>query len=82
MNMKMTFDEFKQKLLDKFGAGKVRFREVGANGWTSVDDVLAGRKGGNDGPHWCDACPIPATGRMLGTYDFNSEMAEFFVEVS
>lgn len=73
---KMTFEEFKSRLFTKFG--KVHFREEGKYGWTSVEDILDKHPGGRSGPHWCDASPIPATQWLLGSYNFNTETAEFY----
>jgi len=72
----MTFEEFKATLTERYG--KVRFTEAGANGWTSVEDLLNKRPGSASGPHWCDAAPIPGTGHLLGTYDFVANQGTFF----
>jgi hypothetical protein len=73
----MTFEEFKASLNSRF-EGKVIFNEVGKHGWTSVEDILDKKPGGNPGPHWCDAAPIPRNGRLLGNYNFNTGIAEFY----
>lgn len=72
----ITFEEFKSTLDQRFG--RVRYDEHGQNGWTSVDDILEKKPGGRPGPHWCDAAPIPSTGTLVGTYDFNTGEATFF----
>lgn len=77
----MTFEEFEAKLVAKFGEKGVRFREHGKHGWTSLDQLPEKLSFGNPGPHWCDASPIPATQRLLGTYNFNTKTAMFFVEL-
>jgi glucose/arabinose dehydrogenase len=75
----MTFEEFKSTLTARFG--RVAFDERGKHGWTSVEDILDRKPGGTPGPHWCDAAPIPRTQRLLGTYDFNSAVATFFIDL-
>lgn len=76
----MTADEFRATLTQKTG-GKVRFVEVGKNGWTTVEDALGGRPGGRPGPHWIDAAPIPRTQRLLARYDCLTGEATFFCDL-
>lgn len=80
--MLMTFEAFKQALVLLRGTENVRFQETGKHGWTSVEDILDGKPSGRPGPHWCDASPIPRTQKLLGTYDFISGRATFFVDVN
>ncbi len=84
----MSFDAFKDRLHRKVGGHEtwhdqrisISFREVGKHGWTSVEDILDKKPGGQSGPHWCDAAPIPCGQWLLGKYDFNAGVATFFVK--
>lgn len=72
----VSFEEFKNVLNQRFG--RVLYNEIGKNGWTSLDSVLAGNPTSKPGPHWCEASAIPRTQRLLARYDFNTLTATFF----
>jgi hypothetical protein len=73
----MSFEQFKDVLTNKYG--RVNFRECGKHGWTSVEDILDRKPGGNPGPHWCDAAnPKPNSTHLFGRYNFNTSIATFF----
>lgn len=79
----MTFEEFKSQLTERYGK-RIIFREVGANGWTSIAVDQNGLKliPANPGPHWCDVSFVPPSGgyndKLVGKYDFNKNIATFF----
>lgn len=81
MKIEISFEEFKSRLTEKFGVRGVLFDEHGKHGWTSVENILDGKPGGNPGPHWCDAAPNPRQQNLLGNYNFNTGIATFFVEI-
>lgn len=77
----ITFEQFKATLIDKFGEKNIHFREQGQHGWSRIEISNSEQltmSHGNPGPHWCDASPIPATQKLLGTYNFNSKTGKFF----
>lgn len=73
----MTFEEFKAAIASRFGKNVI-YDERGKHGWTGVESILDGKPVSNPGPHWCDAAPIPRNGRLLGNYNFNTGIAEFY----
>jgi hypothetical protein len=80
----MNIEDFKSKLITKFGKDNVRFDEFGKYGWTSIepDDKIGIRlQPGNSGPHWIDASPVPRTQYLLATLNVNTGEARFFVPI-
>lgn len=74
----ISFDEFKARLIAKHGASRLTFREAGKFGWTSVEDILDRKPGGQTGPHWCDVSFVPGRRLLAGSYNFNTGVATFF----
>lgn len=76
----MTFYEFKSEVENQNPGVKIRYREHGKHGWTSIEVNNNGLylKPGNDGPHWIDAATIPAGYWLLGTFDVKTGSAKFY----
>jgi hypothetical protein len=74
----MSFEEFKDILINRFGKGAVLFTETGKYGWTSLEQMPDKLVHGNPGPHYCEASSIPRGYYLLGIYNFKTETAEFF----
>ena len=78
----MTFDTFKDEINLRFG--RAYFRHIGEHGWSHIANGSEGIQmdHGQPGPHWCDAIPVPSTGKVLGSYNFNTSIATFYQEAS
>lgn len=77
--VEMSFEQFKSRCEAGY-AGYIGYREVGKYGWTSVEDILDRKAGGNPGPHYTDAYPMPSGSYcyLRGTYDHNTNIATFY----